>query len=628
MERHGGCCQAAARLLPIGSPERMAAWPNASNVRSALSKLVSEDPLLEWARHVDSRVFQEAVADLAKAKAKNAAERKRVALERAAGRKAKFSKLCGEPRVKRKGKDADRYRTTNDRIRFRRHGARQQVHLTNIGWVDLAEEVPRLGKLMSVTIHRHGDDFVAAFAFQREGVQTKRDMRKDVVRELKRPRKPGAESGLRLPCEASPHRRVLTDVAPLAALIDGAKLDDVVGGDRGERTAITLSRPVRIVRGASDRQVFRDATTLTALPISPADKPAKAGKPRARRRKPGKPPVFVKVTEQGTQFISPKPLRRAQIKLKALQRQFSRASLIPLPSAGDAVPAAPKSEKQQAGNVFRKAKKAMSVRARRKHRAVVAARNADERRLQRKRAAEARAKVHADRMAMIARRKALRAEGKDDEADAIRLTPRVRRKSARGSKLVAEISGAHADVVNIRDDIQHKLTRSITRQVKVLCLDHVPGCGGFGASDAALGKMREKFGYKGALDGCVIIDAWQFFPSSKRCSVCGHIHADLKRGDETWTCPSCGTRHDRDGNAAQNLAWYGRIALSILKGGEFAQMALSRLSDVELAWFMVGRANAEPPERATRGETEAAGSNAGAESLSREKEGAHLCSPF
>ena len=87
---------------------------------------------------------------------------------------------------------------------------------------------------------------------------------------------------------------------------------------------------------------------------------------------------------------------------------------------------------------------------------------------------------------------------------------------------------------------------------------------------------------------------------------------------------------DRPGklHAAQNLAWYGRIALSILKGGEFAQMALSRLSDVELAWFMVGRANAEPPERATRGETEAAGSNAGAESLSREKEGAHLCSPF
>ena len=275
--------EAAARLLPVGSPERMAAWPNTLNVRSALSKLVSEDPLLEWARHVDSRVFQEAVADLAKAKAKNAAERKRVALERAVGRKAKFSKLCGEPRVKRKGKDADRFRTTNDRIRFRRHGARHQVHLTNIGWVDLAEEVPRLGKLMSATIHRHGDDFFAAFAFQREGVQTKRDMRKDVVRELKHPRKPGAESRLRLPCEASPHRRVLTDVAPLAALIDGAKLDDVVGGDRGERTAITLSRPVRIVRGASDRQVFKDAATLTALPISPADKPA-SGQASPRRR--------------------------------------------------------------------------------------------------------------------------------------------------------------------------------------------------------------------------------------------------------------------------------------------------------------------------------------------------------
>jgi hypothetical protein len=422
----------------------------------------------------------------------------------------------------------------------------------------------------------------------------------------------------------------------LETLIAAAKLDDVVGGDRGERTAITLSRPVSIVRGVSDRKVFKDAITAAAEPIPPADKPVselpsppkKADKRKARRRKPGKPPSFVKVTEQGTQFIAPKPLRKTQKKLNKLQRRFSRASLIPLPPADEAAPAAPKTEKKQARPGFREAKKAMSVRARRKHRAVVAARNAGERRIQRKRAAEARAKVHADRMAMIARRKALRAEGKDDEANAIRLAPRVRRKSARGSKLAAKISGVHADVVNIRDDMQHKLTSAITRQVKVLCLDRVPGCGGFGASDAALGKMRQKFGYKAALDGCIIIDAWQFFPSSKRCSVCGHVHADLKRGDETWVCLSCGTRHDRDGNAARNLAWYGRIALSILKGGEFAQTALSGLSDVERAWFTVGRANAEPPERATRGETEAAGSNAGAESLSREKDGAHLCSHF
>ncbi|MFG1950992.1 RNA-guided endonuclease InsQ/TnpB family protein [Micromonospora sp. NPDC048830] len=49
-----------------------------------------------------------------------------------------------------------------------------------------------------------------------------------------------------------------------------------------------------------------------------------------------------------------------------------------------------------------------------------------------------------------------------------------------------------------------------------------------------------------------VVDRW--YPSSKTCSVCGHLLATLSLGTRHWTCPSCGTWHDRDVNAAQNIA--------------------------------------------------------------------------
>ena len=43
-----------------------------------------------------------------------------------------------------------------------------------------------------------------------------------------------------------------------------------------------------------------------------------------------------------------------------------------------------------------------------------------------------------------------------------------------------------------------------------------------------------------------------WFPSSKTCNACGTINPKLKR-ERTWTCDTCGTRHDRNLNAAINL---------------------------------------------------------------------------
>lgn len=54
----------------------------------------------------------------------------------------------------------------------------------------------------------------------------------------------------------------------------------------------------------------------------------------------------------------------------------------------------------------------------------------------------------------------------------------------------------------------------------------------------------------------------RFYPSSKTCSVCGYKKQDLKLSDRSWTCPVCGTKHDRDINAAVNILNEGERILA------------------------------------------------------------------
>lgn len=50
----------------------------------------------------------------------------------------------------------------------------------------------------------------------------------------------------------------------------------------------------------------------------------------------------------------------------------------------------------------------------------------------------------------------------------------------------------------------------------------------------------------------VRIDKW--FPSSQKCSQCGHIHKETKDlSVREWICPECHTVHHRDVHAAINI---------------------------------------------------------------------------
>ena len=71
-------------------------------------------------------------------------------------------------------------------------------------------------------------------------------------------------------------------------------------------------------------------------------------------------------------------------------------------------------------------------------------------------------------------------------------------------------------------------------------------------------KFKETLVNKALVNGKQVVFIDRFYPSSKGCSVCGYKKQDLRLSDREWVCPQCGTKHDRDINAAMNILLEGQ----------------------------------------------------------------------
>lgn len=72
-------------------------------------------------------------------------------------------------------------------------------------------------------------------------------------------------------------------------------------------------------------------------------------------------------------------------------------------------------------------------------------------------------------------------------------------------------------------------------------------------SDIGFYNVKEKLQYKSAYKNRTLLEAGTFYPSSKTCSVCGHVKGKLSLSERTFICEKCGNTLDRDLNAAINL---------------------------------------------------------------------------
>jgi putative transposase len=71
--------------------------------------------------------------------------------------------------------------------------------------------------------------------------------------------------------------------------------------------------------------------------------------------------------------------------------------------------------------------------------------------------------------------------------------------------------------------------------------------------DVSWGDFFRMLEYKGNWYNCDIRTIDRFYPSSKKCYICGHGNNSLRLNDREWVCSECGSSLDRDVNAAKNI---------------------------------------------------------------------------
>lgn len=148
----------------------------------------------------------------------------------------------------------------------------------------------------------------------------------------------------------------------------------------------------------------------------------------------------------------------------------------------------------------------------------------------------------------------------------------------KAKKLVARV---RERISNARRDFLHKLSRKIVDDNQVVVVENLNIKGmvrlrslAKAISDVSWGMFVNFLDYKLKDKGGLLLEIDRFFPSSKTCSECLYQMVEMPLEIREWICPSCGTHHDRDENAAKNIRAEGIRQLSVLgirtaaEGGE------------------------------------------------------------
>jgi len=149
------------------------------------------------------------------------------------------------------------------------------------------------------------------------------------------------------------------------------------------------------------------------------------------------------------------------------------------------------------------------------------------------------------------------------EAKLAKLQRRLAKKqkgSARRVKAKRKVARLHAKVADARRDFLHKLSTRLINENQVIAIERLAvsnmqknRCLAKSISDASWSEFVRQLEYKAQWYGRTLIGIDRWYPSSKRCSDCGHTVSKLSLSVREWVCPECGTIHDRDINAARNV---------------------------------------------------------------------------
>jgi putative transposase len=141
-----------------------------------------------------------------------------------------------------------------------------------------------------------------------------------------------------------------------------------------------------------------------------------------------------------------------------------------------------------------------------------------------------------------------------------RVVSRRQKGSQNRKKAVRRLARLHRQIKNQRHNTLHQVTARLAKTKSVLVIEdlHVSGMMknhrlAQAIGDVGFAEFKRQLLYKASWYGARVILADRWEPSSKRCSGCGCLDADLTLADRTYSCEQCGLVLDRDLNAAMNL---------------------------------------------------------------------------
>ena len=145
-----------------------------------------------------------------------------------------------------------------------------------------------------------------------------------------------------------------------------------------------------------------------------------------------------------------------------------------------------------------------------------------------------------------------------------RVLSRRRRGSGRWHAQRRRVARLHARVADARANFLHHVSRRLVDENQAIVTETLNVRGMLrnrrlarAIADAGWGELVRQIAYKAEWAGRVHVRVDPWFPSTKRCSACHAVREDLTLADRRWRCRGCGTGHDRDVNAARNLAQEG-----------------------------------------------------------------------
>ena len=157
-----------------------------------------------------------------------------------------------------------------------------------------------------------------------------------------------------------------------------------------------------------------------------------------------------------------------------------------------------------------------------------------------------------------------------NEAKLAKLQRRLAEKtkgSNRRKKAKLRVAKLHAKIADSRRDFLHKLSTRLINENQVIAVESLSvsnmqknRCLSKSIADASWSEFLRQLEYKAKWYGRELVGIDKWYPSSKRCSDCGYTMPKMPLNVRQWTCPECGSIHDRDANAARNVLAAGLAA--------------------------------------------------------------------